>query len=103
MATAKERKSARGSGGRGKSEEGLRFADAAVVLDSGGSGADIFCRLDEPGVLHVSGVPALAAVDCRWSGEERAGRMRDGKARGMDHSIDGGGCRDWSRRQHCAV
>src|SRR5580693_1981969 len=53
---------------------GERFciADSYAVLDLGWSGADLFCPVDQPGVLHVSGVFATFVVAGGWRGGVRA-------------------------------
>ncbi len=53
---------------------GERFciANSYAVLDLGWSGADLFCPVDQPGVLHVSGVLATFAVAGGWRGGVRA-------------------------------
>src|SRR5580698_3438753 len=52
--------------------ERLCFADSAAVLDLGGSGACLFCPVDQPGVLHLPCIFATFVVASGWRGTVRA-------------------------------
>src|ERR1700683_3726483 len=51
------------------------FADPDAVLDLGGSGIDLFCSVDQPGVLHVPRVFAASVVAGGRCGAVRADRV----------------------------